>query len=199
MRICITLDDVIRAKTAQICKIYQKHINQSIELDSLDLSNPNLNEVLGFETREDYNDFLYNLYSYEIFAEANTTEKLVDKSLNLWHMRLSEDDEREEPVEVMLANPLEFNNSIGFTCFFLSKIATRIRDIYFPADSATIWDRCDVCVTANPNLIKNKPEGKIAIKIEMPYNKDCEADYSYEKLSAFLNDNKIIDKITNEE
>ena len=199
MKICITLDDVIRAKTAQVCKIYQKYIDKSIELDSLDLSNPNLNEVLGFETMADYNDFLYNLYSFEIFAEANTTEKLVDKSLNLWHMHLSEDDEREEPVEVMLANPLEFNNSISFTCFFLSKIATRIRDIYFPVDSITIWDRCDVCVTASPKLIKSKPEGKIVIKIEMPYNKDCEADYSYDKLSAFLNDNEIIDKITNKE
>lgn len=197
MRICITLDDVIRAKTAQICKMYQKYIDPSINLDELDLSVNNLGEVLGFESDSEYKDFLYNTYSYEVFAEASTTEKMVDKTLNLWHMNLSNNDELDEPVEVMLANAFEFNNSIGYTYFFLSKIATRVREIYLPMDSSTIWDKCDVLVTATPNLISNKPDGKIVVKIEMPYNKDIESDYSYQKLSDFLNDNEIIEKLIN--
>lgn len=195
MRICITLDDVIRAKTAQVCKIYQKYIDASINLDELDLSNLNLGEVLGFESDSEYKDFLYNTYSYEVFAEASTTEKMVDKTLNLWHKNLSNNDELDEPVELMLANPFEFNNSIGYTYFFLSKIATRVRDIYLPIDSSTIWDKCDVLITATPNLIENKPDGKTVIKIKMPYNKDIKSDYTYDKLSDFLKDNEIIEKL----
>ena len=72
-----------------------------------------------------------------------------------------------------------------------------MREIYLPMDSSTIWDKCDVLVTATPNLISNKPDGKIVVKIEMPYNKDIESDYSYQKLSDFLNDNEIIEKLIN--
>ena len=71
-------------------------------------------------------------------------------------------------------------------------MATRIRNIFFPADSSEIWDRCDVLITADPNLLNNKPEGKTSIRIENDYNKDCEADYSYSSLSEFLLDKEII-------
>ena len=195
MRICITLDDVIRAKTKQIGDIYKKYINKDIDLDALDFSTKEYENVFGFNDKNEYNDFLYNLYSYEIFAEANTVERLLDKKLNLWHMKVTEDDEYDEPITLILANPFEFNNSIGYTCFFLSKIATRVREVYFPSNSVDIWDKCDVLITAEPKLLDSKPDGKKAIRIEMPYNKNCKYDYSYEKLSAFLDDNKIIEKL----
>jgi len=195
MRICITLDDVIRAKTKQIGDIYKKYINKDIDLDALDFSTKEYENVFGFNDKNEYNDFLYNLYSYEIFAEANTVERLLDKKLNLWHMKITEDDEYDEPITLILANPFEFNNSIGYTCFFLSKIATRVREVYFPSNSVDIWDKCDVLITAEPKLLDSKPEGKKTIRIEMPYNKNSKYDYSYEKLSAFLDDNKIIEKL----
>lgn len=195
MRICITLDDVIRAKTKQIGDIYKKYINKDIDLDALDFSTKEYENVFGFNDKNEYNDFLYNLYSYEIFAEANTVERLLDKKLNLWHMKVTEDDEYDEPITLILANPFEFNNSIGYTCFFLSKIATRVREVYFPSNSVDIWDKCDVLITAEPKLLDSKPDGKKAIRIEMPYNKNSKYDYSYEKLSAFLDDNKIIEKL----
>ena len=57
----------------------------------------------------------------------------------------------------------------------------------------TIWDKCDILITANPNLIKNKPEEKIAIKINMPYNVDVECKYSYDSIIDMINDeNEII-------
>jgi hypothetical protein len=199
MRICITLDDVIRAKTAQIGKIYKKYVNTDIDLEALEFNTTDYADIFGFESLSEYQDFLYNLYSYEIFAEAGTTEKLIDKKFNLWHMKITEDSEYDEPVDVFIANPFEFNNSIGYTCFFLSKIATRIREIYFPMNSSTIWDKCDVLITAEPKLLENKPEGKIAIKIEMPYNKECQSDYTYSKLSEFLDDNNIIEKLIDKE
>ena len=37
MRICITLDDVIRAKTAQICKMYQKYIFPKTKIEAVKL------------------------------------------------------------------------------------------------------------------------------------------------------------------
>lgn len=192
MKICFTLDDVIRAKTVQIGKIYKRNINGDIDLDALDFSTNDYQEIFSFKTKADWQKFLYSDYAYEIFGEAPVTTKGVDKEFNLWLIGLQDIDEE---IEVSLANPFEFNASIGFTCFFLSKIASRVRELYFPVDSSEIWDKCDVLVTADPKLIEEKPEGKICVKISMPYNKDLEADYSFDSLSDALKGNNMLKKL----
>ena len=193
MKIAFTLDDVLRDKTKQILKIYKKYVDPSFDTEAVDLTTNNFQEILGFETKQDYQQFLYEDYVFEIFAEAEAVEKMLDKKFNLWLLSLAEED---EPVDVILTNPFEFNASIGFTHFFLSKMATRVRETYFPLDSSTIWDCCDVLVTAEPKLIKEKPEGKKVVKIETPYNKDLEADLTYQSLSELIEDKEIITKLT---
>ena len=194
MKIAITLDDVIRNKSKQILKIYQKYVNPDFDVDAVELTTNNFQEILGFETKQEYQKFLYEDYVFEIFAEAEAVEKMLDKKLNLWLLSLG-DEEVDEPIEVILTNPFEFNASIGFTHFFLSKMATRVRETFFPLDSSTTWDRCDVLITAEPKLIKEKPEGKVVIKIETDYNKDLDADYTYKSLSDFIEDGEIISKL----
>jgi hypothetical protein len=164
-------------------------------LESLDFSESDIDVVLGFESRKDYEKFLYTDYAYEIFGEASIVERMLDKMLNLWHISIT--DEYDGDIELSIANPFEFNNSIGFTCFFLSRMATRVRKFYFPSDSSTIWNNCDVLVTADKTLLENKPEGKITIKIETDYNKDIESDYSFCKLSQFLEDKELLKKLYN--
>ena len=191
MKICITLDDVIRAKTRQFGKILAKSRGEKDDsLSEVEITTNDLCEVFGFESRGEYNKFLYEDYPFEVFAEAPVMERMLDKKLNLWILNLI-NKEGCEDIEFMLANPYEFNTSIGYTCFFLSQIATRVREFYFPADSSKIWERCDVLVTADPKLLADKPEGKIAIKIDAPYNKDSECDYSYESLLKLMEDDEI--------
>lgn len=195
MKLCFTIDDVIRAKTAQFGKMYKKYVNPEIDLEALDLSTDELFKVFGFKTKEEYNKFLYEDYTFEVFAEAPVTEKMVDKNFNNWLLALNYNEEIKEPIEVLWANPREFNISIGFTHFFLSQIATRVRKTIFPADYSDIWKECDVLVTADPKLINEKPEGKICVKIEMPYNKECNADITYAKLSELITDAEFFKKI----
>ena len=191
MKICITLDDVIRAKTRQFGKILAKSRGEKDDsLSEVEITTNDLCEVFGFESRGEYNKFLYEDYPFEVFAEAPVMERMLDKKLNLWILNLI-NKEGCEDIEFMLANPYEFNTSIGYTCFFLSQIVTRVREFYFPADSSKIWERCDVLVTADPKLLADKPEGKIAIKIDAPYNKDSECDYSYESLLKLMEDDEI--------
>ena len=187
MKICFTLDDVLRKKTYQMCQVYKKKVNADINLESLKLDEKDMMKELNFTDKNEYNKFLYEDYPYEIFGEAPIAYKLLAPDFNMWLLGLTNLD-IEEPVGVMIANPFEFNLSIGWTCFFLSKLASRVREYYFPTDSITIWDRCDMLITAEPRLIKKKPEGKICVKIEMPYNKDLKADYTYASVKDFLND-----------
>ena len=192
MKLCLTLDDVLRNKTVQLGKIYKKYIKPSIDLETLDFSTNNYEDIFEFKSKKEFNKFLYEDYVFEVFGEATACEKTLDKKLNLWLLEQENNDDLQHKLEVSLSNPKEFNASIGCTCFFLSKMATRIRDIFFPADSSEIWNRCDVLITADPGLLNNKPEGKTSIKIENDYNKDCEADYTYNSLAEFLQDKEII-------
>ena len=195
MKICFTLDDVIRAKSRQFGKIYKKAFGVDDEfLDSRDFSTNDLEKVFEFKDRKSFNDFLYKDYPFEVFAEAPVMERMLDKNLNLWLLKVKDEDE-DGNIDFMIANPFEFNTSIGYTCFFLSQIATRIREFYFPLNSSDIWERCDVLVTADPKLLAEKPEGKVAVKIEAPYNKDVDADLTYESLAAFIADEKIIETL----
>lgn len=192
MKICLTLDDVLRNKTVQLGKIYKKYINPDIDLETLDFSTNNYEEIFGFKSRKEFNKFLYEDYVFEIFGEATACEKTLDKKLNLWLLEQENNDDLQNKLQVSISNPREFNASIGCTCFFLSKMATRIREIFFPADSNDIWEKCDVLITADPGLLKSKPEGKTSIKISNDYNEDCEADYTYDSLANFLLDKDII-------
>lgn len=191
LKVCITLDDVIRKKTYQIGKIFKKNVNENIILENLDFSTNDFQKIFGFKDKESYEKFLYDEYSFEIFGEAKGTEDLIGDKINHWILKM-EDEFEDGDFEVILSNTREFNQSIGCTYFFLSKIATRVRKVFFPKDSNDIWEECDVLVTADVDLLKSKPEGKISVKILTDYNKDCESDYCYDKLSDFLEDEKIL-------
>lgn len=194
MRICITIDDVIRAKTRTFGKVYKKYVDPSIDLQEIDLSTNDLSKSFPFKDKKAYNKFLYEDYPFEVFAEATVASRMLDKNFNLWH--ISVDDEYGDDVDILLANPYEFNTSIGYTCFFLSQIATRVREIYFPKNSADIWEKCDVLVTADPKLLSEKPEGKKTVKIEMPYNEGIGADFTYSGLDKFIEEgNNVIEKL----
>ena len=195
MRVCFTLDDVIRAKSRQFGKIFKKAFGVDDEfLNSRDFSTNDLCKVFEFETKDKYNEFLYKDYPFEVFAEAPVMDRMLDKHFNLWLLKAA-DDEIGSEFEFLFANPGEFNNSIGFTCFFLSQIATRIREFYFPLNSSDIWTKCDVLVTADPKLLAEKPEGKLSIKIKAPYNEEVEADLTYDSLESLIQDEEVFKKI----
>ena len=196
MRILFTLDDVLRGKTKQMIKIYKKYVKPELDENSVEITEEGLRHDLPFKTDKDYQRFLYVDYAFEIFSEATPPTKGVDKDFIMWHMHLNDEkEEGEENDEVIIGNPFEFNNSIGFTYFYLSKIATRVREVYLPLNSSELWDKCDVMVTASTALLNSKPEGKKSVKIEMPYNKDCNSDLVYEDLKALLNDEEFIKKL----
>lgn len=190
IKIAITLDDVLRNKTSQFGKIYKKYINKDIDLSSIDTTTNDLCVSFGFKTKSEYNKFLYEDYAFEIFAEASTVTPSLDKKLNLWHLSLNNHEEIDEELSLSLCNPMEFNASIGFTHFFLSKMATRVRETFFPCQTAEIWDKCDILITADPNLLKCVPQNKVCIKIEQDYNKNISGDniISFSTLEEFIND-----------
>ena len=196
MKICFTIDDVIRNKTKAFIKAYNKDKGTEIDPDTFEATSSSLKDMFKFKTVKDFYRFLYDDYHFEISGEAEQCTRMLDKKLNLWLINMHElAYEEEKEIDFMWASPQEFNQSIGDTYFYLSKIATRIREVFFPREPLDIWEKCDVLVTADPLLITNKPEGKTVVKIEMPYNKEASADITYKNLEELLKDEEFITKI----
>lgn len=196
VRIAIDINDVIRDYTRQFDKYYKKGIDPLYEVDYDEINDPDLFlsypfvDDEGNPDREAYNQFKYTDYAFEIFGRADVMDRQLQTDLNIWLQNtLRNFDEGKNP-SVMLVSPFEIGLSIQSTLSFLSRIGTRVREIYFPIDSQTIWDKCDILITADPRLIEKKPEDKVAVKIEAPYNKETEADYTFESLMDVIHDSE---------
>lgn len=199
-KIAIDLNDVLRAYTAQFASLYKKGIDNDFDIDNVEITTNNLMEVFPFDSEEEYQDFVYVDYPYELFACAEPMSRQLQFRLHQWlsnDLRNIDEDEF-GVVDVMAVSPFEINMTIQSTLYFLHKIASRIREYYFPIDSLTIWDKCDVLVTANPWLIENKPQDKIVIRIDAPYNKPCEADLEFNSFMDLMQGGvKTIEEILN--
>lgn len=201
MKIAIDLNDVIRSYTSQFASQYKKDIDPNFDIDDLDITTNNLMEIFPFDDETEYQDFVYTDHPYELFGCAEPMARQLQFKLHEWlnnDLRniVDEDGEPKEP-EVMFVSPFEINLTIQSSLYFLYKIASRVREYYFPKDSLTIWDRCDVLITANPWLLNNKPEGKISIKIKSSYNKDSSSDYEFDSFMDLMKSTEVIETIQN--
>lgn len=194
MKIAIDLNDVIRDYTKNFGKIYAKEYGVNIE--DINVTTNELDKVFHFDSAAEYKRFVYQDYPFELFGKCEGTSNLLQGIMNKWCDELKNIDS-EEDIDVMIVSPMEFGLTIQGTYFFLSKIGCRIREVYFPIDSSTIWDKCDVLVTANPKLIANKPENKKVVKILTTYNKEYNVDDSYSDVCDFFADVNNVSKFLN--
>ena len=81
------------------------------------------------------------------------------------------------------------------TLFFLSKTGCKVDRIRFATSPEEMWSETDIIITANPNVIDNKPGGKTSVKVECQYNTNSVGDFTIEKIKDIIDQN-IIDKLT---
>ena len=192
MKIGIDLNDVVRAYTSQFATQYLKNVDSSFDIDNLDIWTNDLQQIFPFTSKKHYLDFLYNDCPQEIFGFANSMCKNLNIILNDW---LDEIENLDEIPEVCFISTREYDKSIGSTLYFISKFAFKIREINLLLKEEEVFEKCDIIVTANPNILTNVPEDKKAIKIKATYNEEIESEYSYETLVDFLNDKEILNTI----
>lgn len=198
MKIAIDLNDVVRDFLNNFVRYYIEGYDHTFDLDGFEFWSNDPRALFPFKSDNSYFNFVYNDYAFELYGKCSTCTKSLPTDLNDWTEKTLTDLDTDEDIEVMFVSPLEYGLSIGNSYFFLSKLGTKIREAYFPKDSQTIWDKCDVLITANPKLLETKPEGKISIKIKTEYNNESEADYTFKDLSAFLTDSKNTERLVDE-
>lgn len=194
MRIAIDLNDVIRDYSRNFVKYFKKGINHSFNEDNVEFYTNEMQILLPFSNDEQYRRFVYEDYPFELFGKCPTVDRNLPRDLNDWvEFKLPDED-----IEVIFVSPMESDLTIQSSYSFLAKIGSRVREVYFPVDSSTVWDKCDVLITANPLFFNNKKEGKTIIKINKEYNKNYSSNMAYESLLDIINDKDFVNKLLDE-
>ena len=202
MTIAIDINEVIRDYLRAFKKQYIKVVNPYFDIEYDDINDFDLMNVFPFIDEEGYpspkvfNAFRFEDCAFEIYSRADLMERDLPALLNMWiNGTLRNFDEGKNPY-VILFSPFEMNLSIPSTLGFLARVGMRFRDIEFPIDSTKMWEKTDIMITANPNLISMTPEGKYSFKINAPYNKDTKGTFEFDSIVDVIKDeNKTIEKI----
>lgn len=216
MRIGIDINGVLRDTIGKFTQLYEKHliektedefIGQTYELDMSgntsvvdvvddrfeykklsDVDSTDLEKHYSFKNSEELFSFMYEEYTMELFGHASSTEMATFNMLNDLYFELRNDYK-------LLVVSNEIGKSKPSTLFFLSKFGCLIEKFLFFSEVTKndMWNEVDILLTANPELLLEKPKGKIVIKFDTIYNKHIESDMVISSLSDFGN---IIKNIT---
>jgi len=208
MRIGIDVNGVLRDTIGKFDQLYEKHmiekdldesLGQTFELDmsgntSLieseespfeykkvsDVTSLNLSNHYTFKSNEELFSFSYEEYTMELFGHAPSTEMTTFNMLNDIYFEFRDNNE-------LLVVSSEIGKSKPSTLFFLSKFGCLIEKVLFFSDVTknNMWKEVDILLTANPDLLLEKPQGKIVIKYNTNYNKQIESEYEISSLSEF--------------
>lgn len=208
MKIGIDVNGVLRDTLGKFDQLYEKHLiekqsdevlGQTYELDmsgntSLiesgvesfeykkisDVTSLNLQNHYSFKNDEELFSFLYEEYAMELFGHAPSTEMTSFNMLNDLYYEL-----RDENELTIVSN--EIGKSKPSTLFFLSKFGCLIEKVFFFSEVTknNMWKEVDILLTANPDLLLEKPQDKIVVKYNTIYNKHIESEHEVNSLSEF--------------
>jgi 5'(3')-deoxyribonucleotidase len=192
-RIGISINEVLRDTLSQMDYTYSKYISgEESKITKDEITSFNLEDHFTFESKKDLNRFLYDEASLEIFGHA---DQMIENLMTKFNMFLVDIEEEEEHTIELVSR--EYLKSIPSTLFFLSKLGCRAANIRFVKQYDEEWGDVDVLITANPIALKNKPSDKISVKINAPYNSDCQGDFELDSILDFIKDEALRTKILN--
>ena len=197
LTIGIELNHVVRNINRQLLRYYQKAIDPSLDIDEISDDDDILNNYLKFDSKKLKNQFIYEDYPYEIFGCANPMDEFLPSRINTWLYNITNIEE--EDINIVYYSMYEDALTIQSTFFFLSKIGTRVRKVFFPRSKEEVWKECDMVVTSNSELFDDKPEDKKIILINNKLNEDKkDASYlNYDSLSDLIEDNNFFNTVLN--
>jgi len=196
LTIGVELNHVVRNINKQIIKYYAKEFSPETDIDEIDDNEDVFKTFAKFNSNYEKNNFIFIDYPYEIFGCASTMEKKLAVKITNWLTDISNIED--EDIRIVFYSLNEGELSIQSTYFFLSKIGTRVRKVFFPKNIDEVWDECDVVITARDEFFEKEiPEGKKVVLINRPFNKEVKdkAFLNYDNLSEIITDEDFFNKL----
>jgi hypothetical protein len=205
MRIGIEINGVLRDTIGKFTQLYEKYLideiksnnptylmdlsgNTEVEIldDSFkyeklsDVTSLNLLDHFSFPSKDELYSFMYEEYTMELFGHAPSTEMMTFNILNDIYHNLR------DKYDLMVVSD-EIGRSKPSSLFFLSKFGCLLEKVFFYSEVTKndMWDNVDILLTANPDLLLNKPLNKVVIKYETEFNKEINSEHTIYSLSEF--------------
>jgi len=224
MRIGIEINGVLRDTIGKFTELYEKHLVGSTEFESTDkkyeitfsgdtdevvemneditvnnfeykilspVTSLNMLNHFTFPSKDELYSFMYEEYTMELFGHAPSTEMMTFNVLNDIYHNLR------DKYNLMIVSD-EIGRSKPSSLFFLSKFGCLLEKVFFYSEVTKndMWDNVDILLTANPDLLLNKPLNKVVIKYETEFNKEINSEYTIHSLSEFEDKlNKIFENV----
>jgi hypothetical protein len=196
LTIGVELNHVVRNINKQIIKYYAKEFSPETDIDEIDDKEDVFKTFAKFNSNYEKNNFIFIDYPYEIFGCASTMEKKLAVKITNWLTDISNIED--EDIRIVFYSLNEGELSIQSTYFFLSKIGTRVRKVFFPKNIDEVWDECDVVITARDEFFEKEiPEGKKVVLINRPFNEKVKdkSFLNYDNLSEIITDEDFFNKL----
>jgi hypothetical protein len=223
-KIGIEINGVLRDTISKFTELYEKHLvdshfnestdktyeiefsgdtdevielNENVEVNNFEykvlspVTSLDLGSHFSFPSKDELYSFIYEEYTMELFGHAPSTEMLSFNILNDVYYNLR------DKYELMIVSD-EIGRSKPSSLFFLSKFGCLLEKIIFYSEVTKnyMWNDVDILLTANPDLLLNKPDNKIVIKFITEYNKHIKSEYEIMSLSDLeLTIKKIEDNV----
>lgn len=188
MRIAITLNEVFRDTLTQFYHVYEKYV-AAADIPYEEITSEYYSSSFKFSNDENFMKFTYESTAVEIFGFAPQMNPELFEHTNEF---LYDFDAKKNSITVVSK---ELNRSVPATFFWMSKVNSGFRNVELVEDYKTIWDKYDLVITASPEILDSKPEGKTSVKINAVYNTESEADYTFDDTNALFEENGVLNKI----
>jgi hypothetical protein len=210
-KIGIEINGVLRDTISKFTELYEKHLvdshfnestdktyeiefsgdtdevielNENVEVNNFEykvlspVTSLDLRSHFSFPSKDDLYSFMYEEYTMELFGHAPSTEMLSFNLLNDIYYNLR------DTYDLMIVSD-EIGRSKPSSLFFLSKFGCLVEKVFFYSEITknNMLDEVDILLTANPDLLLNKPDNKIIIKFITDYNKNIKSEYEISSLS----------------
>jgi hypothetical protein len=184
MRIGVEINNVLRNTLGRIQEVYEKwyidnpYVDESVDRKVIsDVTTLNIFSHLLFNNEDEVYDFLYKEYTMEIFGHAGSTEMSGMMDFNDFYLEMRDNH------DIIVVSD-EMGKSKPASLFFLSKFGCLVETIKFYSEQTKnqMWDSIDILLTANPDLLLNKPTDKIIIKYITEYNGDIEVEHEIKNI-----------------
>jgi hypothetical protein len=175
MEIYLSIDGVIRNTIQK----FDYHYNEAYLADDVTfeednnfeygvvepIQNDNLFNSHKFQSKEEFENFLFIEYPIEIFGHAGLSYSTTFTDL---HKLIYENPQH----NFTLIGLDELGKAKPATLFFLSKNGFLGNNIKFSKTSNLdeLWNQCDIWVTDNKSVLDSAPNNKIGVKFQTTYN-----------------------------
>ena len=164
MIISVSINGVLRDILSRFEDVYNKYFEVGVKSTVL---TPNLLEYTHFETDLELFEFMYEESPMEVFGQAKEVSNNVMTHLtNLYK-------EMPKGYKLRVVGD-DLGRAKSSTLWFLAKYGCSCDEISFynTSNVSEMWEKTDLFITSDLDIIKSKPKDKKLIVVDKVYNTD---------------------------